>query len=340
MLENKQTGTFFKKVSHAMSRGQHMHLADDDFSEFLRGGKWSVSADDNITGETISRDAASRIVERYNSDPGSPAARDGLGLLALTLGVAEWGLEGTPLPDDPAGKGWRSDTGEDSGKHLMSYGVGGVGISHADVGDLEEYVHWLSQSPVVPSAHRRALLRLTELRYGRRDGIVYDELRAAGRCAETIGKDLLGEEFHHFVGPAGAKYCSDYENGALTPQDWLVFRTWVRASLRTESGQRYLLALWFRDYWRPTLEQVPDGEGAAEEMLVNVRVRNSAPAVARSAHLRRPRHKGAAGRVQRQLDAYADWKPRTAHRRWKIMMRPVAIYRSFSGLPPLNGVGL
>jgi hypothetical protein len=44
---------------------------------------------------------------------------------------------------------------------LMSYAVGGVGISHADVGDLEE-------------------------------GILYDELCAAGHCAPPIAnEDLL-----------------------------------------------------------------------------------------------------------------------------------------------------
>jgi hypothetical protein len=71
-------------------------------------------------------------------------AQQGLGLLALLLGTAEWGVAGAGLPDDPAKKNWESDTGEDSGKHVMSYAVGGVGILHADVGDLEEYVKWVA----------------------------------------------------------------------------------------------------------------------------------------------------------------------------------------------------
>lgn len=260
-------------------------------------------------------------------------------MLALLIGIAEWGVDGTDLPGDPAGKKWASDTGEDSGKHLMSYAVGGVGISHADVGDLEEFVRWIAGSGIVSKTDEKAaLLRLAEVKY-RKNGIVYDEVRAAGRCSDDPGgKDLQGEPFDHFKGPAGSKYCSRYHNKNLTEEDWRVFRTWMRVSLRTKAGQAHLLQLWFRAYWQSTLDQVPDGEGAAEEMLVNVRVRNSAPSIAKEAFHRHPPLPAAAGRVQRQIDAYADWKLKTARRRWKIMLRPVVLYRHFSGLPQLTGI--
>ena len=319
--------------------GFELRLSDEDFSDFLEAGKWSDTADDNITGEVITREMASRIVARFNASPTSAEAAQGLGLLALLLGVAEWGIRGENLPDDPANKGWRSDTGEDSGKHLMSYAVGGVGISHADVGDLEEFVRWLGSSGAIPSKHLKGWLELAGKKYGR-EGIVYDEIRAAGRCGDPDPVDLLGEPFRHFDGPAGARYCKDYENAQLKERDWQVFRTWTRASLRTRDGQQFLLKMWLRDYWEPTVRQVPPGEGAPEEMLVNVRIRNSAPAVARSAPTRHPPRSGVAGRVQRELDAYADWKLKTARRRWRIMMRPVALYRHLSGLDPLTGVGL
>lgn len=319
-----------------MSKIPSLNLSNDDFDLYLHSGFWKTSADDMITGETVPATFVENIVRSYRDDPNSPAAVEGLGLLSLMLGVAEWGVDGTDLPEDPAGKKWRSDTGEDSGKHLMSYAVGGVGISHADVGDLEEYVTWVAAS--VPEDRKAALLRLTSITY-RKKGIVYDEVRAAGRCSGSpADTDLLGEPFRHFIGPAGSDYCNRYQNGMLAEEDWRVFRTWMRASLRTREAQAYLLGLWFRDYWQPTIAQVPGGEGAPEEMLVNARIRNSAPAVARAAVDRPLPLPGTAGRVQREIDAYADWKLKTARRRWKIMMRPVVLYRHFSGQPQLAGV--
>lgn len=313
------------------------NLSVADFDDYLAAGAWSSTADDNIVDETISASSVERIVTAYNQNPQGLQPQRGLGLLSLMLGVAEWGVAGTALPADPAGKDWRSDTGEDSGKHLMSYAVGGVGISHADVGDLEEFVRWVADSAVVPTDRKAALLHLAEITYSK-SGILYDEVRAAGRCGDPADTDLLGEAFHHFRGPAGDAYCNRYKNDALTEADWQVFRTWMRAALRTEDAQAYLLRLWFEQYWKPTLDQVPDGEGAPEEMLVNARIRNSAPAVAKKAVLRDLPLEGTAGRVQREIDAYADWKLSTARRRWKIMMRPVVLYRHFSGLPQLTGV--
>jgi hypothetical protein len=312
-------------------------LSTADFETYLLGGRWSETADDNIEGEAVPSEAVEKIVRVYNQYPEDAEAVGGLGLLALTLGIAEWGVTGTNLPNDPAGKHWRSDTGEDSGKHLMSYAVGGVGISHADVGDLEEFVRWLAGTQIVLEDRKAALIRLAEVRY-KKSGIVYDEVRAVGRCGRPAENDLLGERFQHFQGPAGSVYCRDYKNDQLTEEDWQVFRTWIRKALRTREAQAYLLELWFRDYWRPTTEQAPTGEGFAEECLVNVRVRNSAPRVATDAFGRNPPLSGVAGRVQRQIDAYADWKLRTARRRWKIMMRPVVLYRHFSGLSELAGI--
>jgi len=72
--------------------------------------------------------------------------------------------------------------------------------------------------------------------------------------------------------------------------------------------------------------------------MVNVRIRNSAPKAANEAIKRHPPAPGVAGRVQRQIDGYAEWKLKTARRRWRIMMRPVVLYRYFSGLPQLIGI--
>jgi hypothetical protein len=310
------------------------------FQDFLDAGLWDERADDEKHGEKLSAVTVERIVNAYNENPSGLETNRGLGLLALTLGVAEWGVEGSDLPPDPNGKHWRSDTGEASGKHVMSYAVGGVGILHADVGDLMEFVKWVAESDLVPMNRKEGLLRPTQVKY-HKAGTVYDEVRAAGRCKPPVADaDLLGEPFHHFSGPAASDYCTKYRNGALSPQDWLVFRTWIRATLRTRDGQAYLLRRWFDKYWTPTTKQVPGGDGHAEETLLNVRIRNSSPVAAKNATERSPSLPGVAGRVQRELDAYAAFNRKTALRRWKIMMRPVVLYRHFSGRPALTGIGL
>ena len=319
-------------------------LSMEDFQTFLDAGRWSTTADDNIAGEKIPADAVRRIVQAYNADPAGRMARRGLGLLALMLGVAEWGVDGHDgLPEDPNSKNWSSNAGPTTGKHLMSYAIGGVGISHADVGDLQEFVKWIAGSAsVVPDAQKEALLRLTEIKYQHTDGgIQYDEVRAAGLCKQPKGqadKDLLGEPFHY--SSPGPVDCDKWRNDRLNPDEWLVFRTWIRAALRTRDAQAYLLRLWFEKYWDKTLSMVPAGEDFAEQAIINVRIRNSLPKTANKAIGLAAEQKNTADRIQVQLKEYDNAEPRAAERRWRIMMRPVVLYRHFSGKAPLAGVGL
>ena len=111
----------------------------------------------------------------------------------------------------------------------MSYGIGGIGISHADVGDLEEFIRDVAEDrTVVPAEHAPALLRLADRdlykpRNGRRQ-VIYDQIRAAGVCAsQEFDTDLLGEPFRHFdnVG-MDSEYCAEYENRNLSATDWRV----------------------------------------------------------------------------------------------------------------------
>ena len=129
-------------------------LSPEDFQTFLDAGRWSATADDNIAGEKIPADVVRRIVHSYNLSPTALMARRGLGLLALMLGVAEWGVDGHGgLPEDPNNhKNWISNAGPTTGKHLMSYAIGGVGISHADVGDLQEFVKWIAELTCNPKS--------------------------------------------------------------------------------------------------------------------------------------------------------------------------------------------
>lgn len=312
--------------------------SDDVFDTILKRGGWHEAADDKILGETLTSDVIKTIVTRYRARPSDRHAQQDLGLLALTLGVAEWGIADTAgLPPDPRGKGWASDTGIDSGKHLMSYAVGGIGISHADVGDLEKFIALVAGSEIVPAQHRPALLRLADKSLYARHQVIYDDIRAAGRCATTLAdSDLLGSTFDHFKGPAGSSYCSRYANKNLTEHDWRVFRTWMRAALRTRKMQEWLASLWMDKYWTPSLAKVPQGPGFIEEVIINARLRNSAPTIADQAVARTATT--VTEHIQRELDAYGAWSMKTLKRRCRIMLRPVVLYRHFAGEPPLQDI--
>ena len=131
------------------------------FDAVLDQGLWHRSVDDNVQGERLTADLIRRIVTRYRADTEDAVALQDMGLFALALGVAEWGVSSpdmASLPRDPAGKKWASDTGPDSGKHLTSYSIGGIGISHADVGDLETIIRDVAADvTLVPAEHAPAL---------------------------------------------------------------------------------------------------------------------------------------------------------------------------------------
>ena len=318
--------------------------SDEIFGAFLKQGLWNEQVDDNVTGEKLTAELIRQIVTKYRAQPDDPGALQDMGLFALAMGVAEWGVADTAgLPPDPARKNWASDTGPDSGKHLMSYAIGGIGISHADVGDLEKFIRVVADDPaVVPPEQKAVLLRLADKglykpRNNKRE-VIYDEIRAAGVCAsQKFDTDLKGEKFHHFenIG-AGAAYCSDHANANLNATDWRVFRTWMRAAIRTSAKQEWLASLWLENYWDKSLAKVPRGAGYMEEVLVNVRVRNSSP---RAADLAPARPAGTVvERVQRELDQYGQFNMNTLTRRCRIMLRPVVLYRHFAGEPPLQGI--
>lgn len=315
-------------------------VSSEFFDAYLDQGLWHEQVDDIRDGEKLDAALLHRIVTNYRARPEDPIALQEMGLFALALGVAEWGVANTKgLPADPAAKSWRSDTGPDSGKHLMSYAIGGVGISHADVGDLEEFIRVVADEPhIVPAEHRQGLLRLADASLYREDLGTYDQIRAAGVCASpAAGTDLRGEPFDHFVNVgAGSAYCARYKNDKLNAHDWLVFRTWMRAAIRNRDMQEWLAALWLEKYWDKSLKKVPRGPGYMEEVIVNVRVRNSSPRTADRA-LRRPATT-IVERVQRELDEYGARDIDTLRRRCRLMLRPVVLYRHFANEAALDGI--
>lgn len=61
--------------------------------------------------------------------------------------AGKWGVEPGELADstDPANDKWRGP-GVKSGKHLMSYKTGGVGLPHLDTGALASFIDYLLQN--------------------------------------------------------------------------------------------------------------------------------------------------------------------------------------------------
>jgi hypothetical protein len=313
--------------------------SNDVFEQYLAAGKWSVLADDNEAGETLPLPLVESIVKKYCEAPADRDARENIGILALTVGAANWGISNPEqLPEDPNKKSWASTTGADAGKHVMSYAIGGVGISHGDVGDLREFLHRLAQRPGLPADQKAGLVRLADaVHYKKKGVVVYDELRAAGVCSSQVfDTDLNGVKFEHRPQHANESYCQARHNASLEPSDWRLFRTVVRDALRSKEDQAWLLAFWMSHYWNDSLARVIPGPGYIEEVIVNSRIRNSTPVVANKAVA--PAGTSPEGRIDIELKTYGNWNPATLQRRRGTMLRPVVLYRALSAKLKKEGV--
>ncbi len=308
-------------------------ISDDLLRDFLREGRWTSNGDDNVDGEALSADLIRRMVHGGSLD--SPEGRGALGLVALALGVAQWGVsDPNGLPADPYGHEWRSQAFADHGKHLMSYGAGGIGISHADVADLREFVQKVISLGLVPQQYQADFLRTVDGSRFKEGSPRYDQIRVAGECsAVKYSNDLLEEPFNHRHTPSD---CVRFENPNLSPKDWLVFRTWSRIGLRNAEVQRWLLDHWMTKYWAKTLAKLPSGPGQIEEAIINVRIRNSLPAAADQAF--KVSAETIDAKLERQLSSYKKYDHNAYHRRCRIMLRPVVLWRYLSGEPELPSI--
>ena len=298
------------------------------YRDLLAAGGWSSDADETTHDERLPLPLAKRLVESYRRQTNASTAA-ALGLLVLTTSVAEWGV--TPsggLPADPVAMGgWRGPRLR-GGKHVMSYSKGGVGIPHADSAFLRRLISKIhAETPnLAPDGAR----------FFRLQGTNFDRLYANGghchRPLTVLEIDLVGAPFGHPSNPhAGSKYCGDYFNGATDEKDWQVFRHWIRAALRADDIQFWILDEWLRNYWLPSYKAVLATEGGSvEEAMINARIRNSSSATALCAL----RHaSGATDRIEAQLEAYTIKKcgGKADHRRrFGEMMRPVVLYRALA----------
>ncbi|MDR6670209.1 hypothetical protein [Rhizobium sp. 1399] len=146
-------------------------LSSATVDRVLDAGRWSPTADDREKGERLPTDFVQQLVSSYPADTRS------IGLLSLALGAGKWGIEGDMSGlADPAGDNWQGPT-RGSGKHLMSYLVGGVGLPHLDRAQLATFIDYIvaQHSDIGPTPERS---RMTELAQGLRKGRTYAQIKS------------------------------------------------------------------------------------------------------------------------------------------------------------------
>ena len=290
-----------------------MALPTDILDEFLRTGKWSSTADDNIFGELFSSSFLKDICARWKANPNDEANIAAIGLFPLGLAVAGWGIsDPAGLPDDPDNRNWGGAKSTATGKHLMSYAKGGIGIPHADSSFLEKIIEYLKKN------HRKLAPKFDQF-YALK-GTNFDKLYAnGGHCTSptsTIMKDLDGNPFGHKKwGNAGANYCATYNTKATTKADWQVFRHWLRAALRQRDVQNYIISYWIDRYWIPSYEKTLAAGGTIPEAIINCRIRNSGSSKA---------NKLVGQSIEEQLAAYRKT------RRNGVMLRAANLWEAFA----------
>ncbi|REG59309.1 hypothetical protein B0G80_2045 [Paraburkholderia sp. BL6669N2] len=314
--------------------------------ELMSHAQWSPTADDNARDESIPISFYKALVDSYLSNTDDATAKRNLGLLALTVGVSEWGITGIDereLPD-PCNRHWASNSNAKQGKHVMSYDLGGIGISHVDSEELGHFVEFVAERFIThPTSltEKAEFLKFADPGIYLHNRIQYDQIRASGLCdAAAINADLFGRAFnadeeHPRV---SRENCLVWDNKKhMNPHSWQLFRTYMRIALRSQEGQEWIFNSWLDRNWNRSMNHTLAQGGTIDEALANARVRNSAPARAEAALARKANTD--TGRVQREIDAYAQMNDgTTARRRFGFIMRSVNLYRFLTGQPLLTDV--
>ncbi|MCK5392692.1 MAG: hypothetical protein KAJ31_09710, partial [Deltaproteobacteria bacterium] len=260
-----------------------MILPEDVFDEFISLGGWNSIADDTIHSEKLSVSFVEDLVRNYNRNPIDKGAINSLGLLVLSEAVGGWGMsDASDLPQDSAERAWKGPSRITSGKHLMSYSRGGIGIPHADSGFLEDLFDYIEQNhpDLAPKKDRFFKLK----------GVNFDILYANGthcNMPTTVNMlDLNDIPFgHNKYKFAGEKYCRTYkQNADVDEEDWKIFRHWMREALRKKDVQKWIVERWIVKYWVESYNKVMNASGGSvEEAFINARIRNSSPVTANCA---------------------------------------------------------
>jgi hypothetical protein len=284
-------------------------LSSEAVDAFLAAAGWRLGATENLAiRETLPFDYVAQVIQIARAfplpdgsglpvDPAHRSAYVALGLICLTLGVAQWGLTGAPANlSDPQMDDWKGAP-KGRGKHLVSVRDGGIGLPHFDVGDLSELLRFaLSVQPGIGESGSRR--RVEDLAHRFDNGLKYKHLnpREDGTTAETTDWDAL------------VHFCEE--------------------ALGRREVEHWVLARWLKKYWVRSLQQVIAAGGSIPEAFINARIRNSSP---RNAACALAYAQGKPNRIKAEIDAYVDKAicpdAKNRHRtRAGYMQRPVAMW--------------
>jgi hypothetical protein len=301
------------------------------FDAVLEAGDWNEKADDNGGNERLHSSIIREILEGYASRRDAPAECDiaGLGILVLTLSVAEWGVAWDgEAPEDPVPDGkWKGPPDITQGKHLMSYALGGIGLPHLDKERAVKFFDALRERIPEASTDLHAII-------GEPHGFRYDSVRARGGvCAPDPASavamvDLKNEPFQHSAATfGGTHYCQGFNpSGEIDAERWRRLRHWCRVALRRRDMQEWILRDWLNATWiRSYNEVMRQPQGTVREALVIARMWNSSHGDALKAIKAAGTESNEDKRIARELANYAK-KSDTHARRVKIMRRPLVAF--------------
>ncbi|MHC2303397.1 hypothetical protein [Rhizobium mongolense] len=158
----------------------------------LDAGRWNPTADDTEKRERLPSDFVQELVSSYPADTRS------IGLLSLALGAGKWGVDGDMSGvADPAGDNWQGPT-RASGKHLMSYLVGGVGLPHLDKAPLATFIDYIvsEHGDIGPTSERS---RMTQLASSLRKGKTYDQIKSDATFRKWMLHGLRSKDAQQWV---------------------------------------------------------------------------------------------------------------------------------------------
>ena len=188
------------------------------------------------------------LVRRMILDDLKSNKRENIGLLALWIGTAEWGVSDVPTDcKDPASSideySWKGPNAS-NGKRSREYEQGGVGIADYDVGKLGDfYRQFVLNNPVAPDIGSDAEQKL--LQKNGKDATAYDTIKG----------------YHAFYEIMSALF--DRGDGSKDGDEW------------NDEASIWIMEDWLDSTWHKSLDVMKD-EGKA---AMYSRMKNSAPVV-------------------------------------------------------------
>ena len=307
-------------------------VPDATMDALIDAGGWAPTAEDNGSNERLPETFLRQLLAHTNSTGDDAGRLTSLGILALALSIAEWGVawSGSP-PSDPAGTKWKGPASIDAGKHMMSYSLGGLGLAHLDKNDIVAFLKELAKTSPGTGKEVEELVQY-------HGGFTFDRVRSAGgMCAADPEKTVIMTDLdsvpfkHDFPYLGGLGYCPIYNGDKrLDPAAWQRLRHWERVGLRRRDMQTWVVNYWLNAYWLPAYQSVmARPHGTVSEALIIVRIANSGPALAAHAVKLAGNEPDTQRRIDTELGYYGNLK-KTYHDRLGVMRRPVVVLKALS----------